>query len=86
MSSFAKDKEEEEEVEVEQIPEESEEVLPVPEQPGEDFEGAAALKDQANEARARGDHQEAVDLLSKAMEMGGGRLSMLFPSWSKNVN
>ena len=57
--------------EIEMIPEEETPVLPVPAPGGEDWDGAASMKDQANDAKASGNYDSAIEFLTKAMELGG---------------
>jgi hypothetical protein len=64
MSAFTDDGE------TEVYAEEETPILPVP-AGGEDWDGAATMKDQANAAKYSGNFVEAVDFLTKAMELGG---------------
>lgn len=64
MSAFSNEVDDEV-YEVEEVP-----VLPVP-SGGEDWEGAAEAKTQATEAKSAGNYEQAVELYTKAMELGG---------------
>jgi hypothetical protein len=69
MSAFEDD--------IELYAEEETPVLPLPASGGEDWDGAANMKDQANDAKASGNFDGAIEFLTKAMEMGGMLLLLL---------
>lgn len=64
-----------EEYDIEAYPEEETAVLAVPSEGGEDWDGAAAMKDQANDAKSSGNFDSAVEFLTKAMELGGSLMN-----------
>ena len=63
MSTFEDD--------IELLTEEEAPVLAVPPSGGEDWDGAADLKEQAAASSAQGDFAGAVELLTRAMEAAG---------------